>query len=86
MRLFFVLPGRQSVRPDQPGSVHFFTANGIIRNFLLNLRRKEKGITFAVRFCGYGVIGSRAGLRIRCRKACGFESLYPHFTYRAEKL
>jgi hypothetical protein len=27
---------------------------------------------------GYGGIGRRARLRIWCRKACGFESLYPH--------
>ncbi len=31
-----------------------------------------------VTHCGYGVIGSRARLRIWCRKAWGFESLYPH--------
>ena len=28
--------------------------------------------------CGYGVIGSHATLRMLCRKAWGFESLYPH--------
>ena len=28
--------------------------------------------------CGCGVIGSRARLRIWCRKAWGFESLHPH--------
>ena len=30
-------------------------------------------------FCGYGEIGRRARLRIWCRKACRFESYYPHF-------
>ena len=29
-------------------------------------------------FCGCGVIGSRARLRIWCREAWGFESLHPH--------
>ena len=28
--------------------------------------------------CGYGVIGSHVRLRIWCREAWGFESLYPH--------
>ena len=28
--------------------------------------------------CGYGVIGSRARLRIWCWKTCRFESYYPH--------
>ena len=30
------------------------------------------------RTCGYGGIGIRARLRIWCREAWGFESLYPH--------
>lgn len=29
-------------------------------------------------FCGYGEIGRHARLRIWCRKACRFESYYPH--------
>ena len=28
--------------------------------------------------CGYGVIGSHVRLRIWCREAWGFETLYPH--------
>ncbi len=31
-------------------------------------------------FCGYGEIGRHARLRIWCRKACRFESYYPHKT------
>ncbi len=34
--------------------------------------------TFAFQSCGYGVIGSHDRLRICCREAWGFESLYPH--------
>ena len=34
--------------------------------------------TFVVLTCGYGVIGSHDRLRICCREAWGFESLYPH--------
>ena len=36
--------------------------------------------TFALTSGGYGVIGSHARLRIWCREAWGFESLYPHCT------
>jgi hypothetical protein len=32
-------------------------------------------------FCGYGVIGSRAGFRYQWRNPWGFESLYPHQIY-----
>ena len=46
-----------------------------IVNFLLPLHPHQGG---------YGVIGSHARLRIWCREAWGFESLYPHFN-RAEK-
>lgn len=38
------------------------------------------GALFKDRNCGCGVIGSRARLRIWCRKAWGFESLHPHNT------
>lgn len=31
--------------------------------------------------CGYGGTGRRARLRILCRKAWGFDSLYPHFFF-----
>ena len=38
------------------------------------------------KFCGYGVIGSRVRLRIWCRKAWGFESLYPHTKRQTEEI
>ncbi len=52
----------------------------------INLRGNRKGFIFALtkqkddlfKFCGCGVIGSHARLRIWCREAWGFESLHPH--------
>ncbi len=43
--------------------------------------------TFAADFdlCGYGVIGSRARLRILFREEWGFEPPYPHKSDRVEE-
>ena len=48
-----------------------------LERFCCDLSLTAKKAIF-VTHCGYGVIGSRARLRIWCRKAWGFESLYPH--------
>ena len=48
-----------------------------LERFCCDLSLTAKKAIF-VTHCGYGVIGSRARLRIWCRKAWGIESLYPH--------
>lgn len=35
-------------------------------------------LLLSVPICGYGGIGRRVGLKPQCRKACRFESCYPH--------
>ena len=38
----------------------------------------EQPLILTTNICGYGGIGRRIAFRVRRRKACGFESLYPH--------
>ena len=73
--------------------VHRNTATSILNDFILYNRNVVKhystnlfnnlflnltGRGPAPKFRGYGVIGSHVRFRLWCRKACRFESCYPH--------
>ena len=57
-------------------------------SYLFNLKIKNLFCIFAPTILrGYGEIGRHARLRIWCRKACRFESYYPHEkSFSIEKL
>ena len=75
--------GRRPEEKDRGGKRGFCSRLGCaggwmgLERFCCDLSLTAKKAIF-VTHCGYGVIGSRARLRIWCRKAWGFESLYPH--------
>ena len=74
----------------------FFLVHSLPSGFFKKEKANENALSFVLRskswahiffpYSGYGEIGRRARLRIWCRKAWGFESLYPHFDFRDKVL
>ena len=56
-----------------------FCRRSIFWNLLIEYWKLQSNVYICTHnFCGYGEIGRHARLRIWCRKACRFESYYPH--------
>lgn len=78
--------GRRPEEKDRGGKRGFCSRLGYaegwmgLERFCCDLSLTAKKAIF-VTHCGYGVIGSRARLRIWCREACRFESYHPHNPY-----
>ena len=67
---------------QRPSKAQVTRSNRVGRTTLL--RRSFSFANFTTVVCGYGEIGRHARLRIWCREAWEFESLYPHHPFNRD--